>query len=394
MSALVVETQRKARTGYQKALKIREECEMRFTIGMAKVNRWLPESFAKKSSVKLLGGLAVGAMLITATTFTYDQLRQDKAASPSSSSQIAEASQALAYWVQRDEAEEMTYDELSKNFIGIPSPGTKITHLESRIASLLADAARDPARNTPQLNREIERLDYEIAALRLSGMRDTSQQIEREREPAEQRRIARSSASRIDTNEQQRAADWHLENLDILDGMQFSGVDHDELGTNSYEQQRAEDGIQERLEVQRILVNMQDHGKLSSAERLTCETEDYPLQHELFDEAWQNLMGRPPFSEPTACEIDKYASRNELEEMLFNEIWNTVGSKFNVNQSDPDLLQDVTKFFGEDVVAILGYKVLIARLNQYAVDGHLSSTDMEHLDHEIDMMLLAAEPGQ
>jgi hypothetical protein len=31
------------------------------------VNSWLPESFAKKSSVKLLGGLAVGAMLITAT---------------------------------------------------------------------------------------------------------------------------------------------------------------------------------------------------------------------------------------------------------------------------------------------------------------------------------------
>jgi hypothetical protein len=87
---------------------------------------------------------------------------RDDAASPSS------------YWVQRDEAEEMTYDELSKNFIGIPSPGTKITHLESRIASLLADAARDPARNTPQLNREIERLDYEIDALRLSAMRDTS----------------------------------------------------------------------------------------------------------------------------------------------------------------------------------------------------------------------------
>ena len=95
---------------------------MRFTIGMAKVNRWLPESFTKKSSVKLLGGLAVGAMLITATTFTYDQLRQDEAASPSSNSRITEASQASAYWVQRDEAEEMAYDELSKNFIGIPSP--------------------------------------------------------------------------------------------------------------------------------------------------------------------------------------------------------------------------------------------------------------------------------
>ena len=100
---------------------------MRFAIGMAKVNSWLPESFAKKSSVKLLGGLAVGAMLIMAITFTYDQLRQDDAASLSSNTQITESSEASAYWVQRDEAEEMAYDELSKNFIGIPSPGTKIT---------------------------------------------------------------------------------------------------------------------------------------------------------------------------------------------------------------------------------------------------------------------------
>src|ERR687896_2433929 len=174
MRAPVVQIQRKAKAGYQKVLKIREECEMRFTIGMAKVNRWQPESFTKKSSVKLLGGLAVGAMLITATTFTYDQLRRDEGASLSSNTQITEASQASAYWVQRDEAEEMTYDELSKNFIGIPSPGTQITHLENQIASLLADAARDPSRNTPQLSREIERLDNQIDMLRLSAMPDTS----------------------------------------------------------------------------------------------------------------------------------------------------------------------------------------------------------------------------
>ena len=107
MSAPVVQTQGKARAG------------------MAKVNRWLPESFAKKSSVKLLGGLAIGAMLITATTFTYDQLRQDEAAGPSSSSQITEASQAASYWIQMAEAEEMAYDELSKSFVGIAYPSSQ-----------------------------------------------------------------------------------------------------------------------------------------------------------------------------------------------------------------------------------------------------------------------------
>jgi hypothetical protein len=59
VSAPLVQTQRKARAGHQEVLKIREECE-RFAIVLTKVNRWLPESFAKKSSLKLLGGLAVG----------------------------------------------------------------------------------------------------------------------------------------------------------------------------------------------------------------------------------------------------------------------------------------------------------------------------------------------
>jgi hypothetical protein len=162
MSAPVVQTQRKARAGYQKVLKIREECEMRFAIGMAKVNSWLPESFAKKSSVKLLGGLAVGAMLITATTFTYDHLRQDEAASPSSSSQITEASQALAYWVQRDEIE----------------------RLESQIDRLLADAALDPSRNMTRLSREIERLDNQIDMMRLNAMQNQSADVPLSSEPS------------------------------------------------------------------------------------------------------------------------------------------------------------------------------------------------------------------
>jgi hypothetical protein len=66
------------------------------------------------------------------------------------SSENSQGLQAPAYRVQRDE----------------------IKHLESQIASLLADAARDPSRNTPQLNREIERLDNEIDMLRLNAMQN------------------------------------------------------------------------------------------------------------------------------------------------------------------------------------------------------------------------------
>jgi rhodanese-related sulfurtransferase len=49
-----------------------------------------------------------------------------------------------------------------------------IERLERQIDSLLADAARDPSRNTRLLNREIDRLDYQIDMLRLNAMRDPS----------------------------------------------------------------------------------------------------------------------------------------------------------------------------------------------------------------------------
>jgi hypothetical protein len=47
------------------------------------------------------------------------------------SGQTIEASQAASYWIRRDEVEEMAYDELSKSFIGIPSPHTKSSQTQN-----------------------------------------------------------------------------------------------------------------------------------------------------------------------------------------------------------------------------------------------------------------------
>jgi hypothetical protein len=71
-----------------------------------------------------------------------------------------------------------------------------IERLENQIDSKLADAALDPSRNTPQLNREIERLDYQIDMLRLNAMQNQSAE--------------------------QRAAERHQENLDILEATRRS----------------------------------------------------------------------------------------------------------------------------------------------------------------------------
>jgi hypothetical protein len=70
------------------------------------------------------------------------------------SSESIEASQAAAYWVQRDEAEEMAYDELSKNFVGIPAPSLE------RVASYAYERKH--------------LLDYQIDMLRVNAMQNQS----------------------------------------------------------------------------------------------------------------------------------------------------------------------------------------------------------------------------
>jgi hypothetical protein len=60
-----------------------------------------------------------------------------------------------------------TYSDLSES-------ASVIQRLERQIDSLLSEAARDPSRTTPSLNREIERLDDQIDMLRFNAMKDTS----------------------------------------------------------------------------------------------------------------------------------------------------------------------------------------------------------------------------
>jgi quercetin dioxygenase-like cupin family protein len=62
--------------------------------------------------------------------------------------------------------------------------------------------------------------------------------------------------------------------------------------------------------------------RLTSSEPIVCGLADYrnTLGHELFDEAWRDLLGRTPFSEPTICQIDKYARRHNFSGFLAKHI--------------------------------------------------------------------------
>jgi hypothetical protein len=99
---------------------------------------------------RLFGGLAMGAMLIAATALAYQEVNQGEADSLSSSNQVTPAVPA-----QLD-------SEAPESSASRPFSNREIERLEARIDLLLADAARDPSKNTSSLNREIERLDERI----------------------------------------------------------------------------------------------------------------------------------------------------------------------------------------------------------------------------------------
>jgi hypothetical protein len=63
MNTATVKTQSRNRTAYQKVLKVKEEFEMRLAMRISQVNMRI---LATKTPVKLLGGLALGALVMAA----------------------------------------------------------------------------------------------------------------------------------------------------------------------------------------------------------------------------------------------------------------------------------------------------------------------------------------
>jgi hypothetical protein len=143
----------------------------------------------RKSITNLLRGLALGALMIAATGIYFGTTSSGAGDDPSSrgnqvgiaypSSENSQGLQASAYWIQRDEAEEMAYDELSKNFIGIPSPDTKIT---GRFLPGVVGGISSPAQNplAATASNELTGNDFRImeeqrAADRQDDLRDMIQ---------------------------------------------------------------------------------------------------------------------------------------------------------------------------------------------------------------------------
>src|SRR5919106_4791743 len=121
MSALEIQNQDKNEGSTPQVTnfhKLKEERQMKPTMNMTTRRLSVSKGFSAGTLWRVARVVAAGALLAGGTALYFNMASGSQAGSPSS----IEKMEVAPYWVQRDEAEEMTYDELSKNFIGIPSP--------------------------------------------------------------------------------------------------------------------------------------------------------------------------------------------------------------------------------------------------------------------------------
>jgi hypothetical protein len=187
-----VKTPSKTGAQNQQTGKSAERKERRLTMETIKVKRWVSQRLANKAPVKLLGGLAAGAMLLAGTAFIYQELNQDKAASPPARSETT-----TAYSVPE---QDILFDELSASFIGVPAVSSGET---TQAFQPPADAGPGDLSEGSFRIREEQR-----AADRQDDLRDMTRYWDQLKRDA-----ASGSTSYYDEDESERAYDELRKNL-------------------------------------------------------------------------------------------------------------------------------------------------------------------------------------
>lgn len=77
MNAAVTGSQNTIATVYQNVLNLKEEIEMKTSLEIKNATNWLSQNLSVKSSSKILGGLVVGALLMTATALPLSPIYAD-----------------------------------------------------------------------------------------------------------------------------------------------------------------------------------------------------------------------------------------------------------------------------------------------------------------------------
>ena len=106
MNAALARTQNTIATVYQNILNLKEEIEMKTSLEIKNVTNWLSRNLSVRSSSKLLGGLAVGALLMTATALPLSSIYADGPNRPLTAERVENPA-----WIAGDDRFPQYFDE-------------------------------------------------------------------------------------------------------------------------------------------------------------------------------------------------------------------------------------------------------------------------------------------
>ena len=106
MNAAESRTQNTIATVYQNILNLKEEMEMKTALEIKNVSNWLSQSLSVKSPIKLLGGLALGALLMTATALPINSIYADGPNRPLTVERVVNPA-----WIAGDDRTPRDFDE-------------------------------------------------------------------------------------------------------------------------------------------------------------------------------------------------------------------------------------------------------------------------------------------
>ena len=119
MNVPLVPMQSKVRTIGSNLLKFQEESEMRLKLQMTKVKRWLSTGIATQHPVKLLFGMALGALLVAGMGLSFRSNDADNPGSPSFESASPRWDEiSYPHW-EEDDADHIPYGVDTLQYLGI-----------------------------------------------------------------------------------------------------------------------------------------------------------------------------------------------------------------------------------------------------------------------------------
>jgi hypothetical protein len=155
---------------------------MKPTMNMTKIKISVSKGFSALTPWRAGRVLALGALLAAGTTLYFNMAPEGESSRPSSIEKMEVAPKftdldAVDNYLSADDLRDYVYPEEPAQVRADNPPSiekSNIERLERQIDRLLAEADRDPSKNTQFLDQEIQRLEDTIEIIRLSARQNSS----------------------------------------------------------------------------------------------------------------------------------------------------------------------------------------------------------------------------